>query len=309
MLKQYAIRNLGGLGMVGLLTFSLVSCENADKILELEESIESMTESLADVESRLAEEEKSLEKFKELKSVDERYQAALKKLQEVKPELEAAKAKTKEAEASLKTASLKFFNYRNQYRRKIRDLAKGTKIDLSGIKGEEYKDVKISRITPLELRVQLKSGPKGVPYHLLPSEIRERFQFSDEEAEAYKQAVEKLRIARAKANRVVDADKETEQATTELTEVAVTIAEKRSQIASLTRRIKAKQLEAERLESLARGWRTEENNSRGKGRKVPEKSRASKASDEANKVRLGISRAKDMILGLRYEIGQLMKKN
>ena len=182
-------------------------------------------------------------------------------------------------------------------------------IDLSSVKGAEYKDVRISRITPLELRVLLPSGPKGVPYALLPEEHQHRFQFSDEEANAYRQAVAKLRIARAKANRVIDADKENEEAITQLIENAAAIANKKSQIASLTRRIKAKELEAERLESLSRQWQTEENNSKRRGKKNFSNSRATKASDEANKIRLAISRAKEMVLQLRFEIGQLLKVN
>ena len=294
-------------GVLGLMSFFLWSCENADDIRELEDSISGISESLVDVESRLEEEEEKLAKFKEWKEVEERYQTSSAKFEAVESELNLVKVKTKEVSIALKAATLDFFKYRNQYRSMVRTKAKGALIDLSSVKGAEYKDVRISRITPLELRVLLPSGPKGVPYALLPEEHQRRFQFSDEEADAYRQAVAKLRIARAKANRIIDSDKENEEAITQLTENAAAITDKKSQIASLTRRIKAKELEAERLESLSRQWQTEENNSKGRGKKYSANSRATKASDEANKIRLAISRAKEMVLQLRFEIGQLLK--
>jgi len=306
-MKMNVLKKWKCAGAVGMLSLFLSSCENADNIQDLEESIESMTGTLEDVNSRLEEEEKQLAEYTEWKKIEEKFQKASRKFEKLEEELTAAKEKTAEASASLKTASLNFYKYRNQYRGMIRRKAKGTLIDLSSIKGPEYKDVRVSRITPLELRVLLPSGPKGIPFKLLPAELKSRFQFSEEEAEAYRQAVVKLRIARAKENKVVDAEKENEQATTEVTETTAAIADKKSQIASLTRRIKAKELEAVRLESLSRQWRVEENNSTRRKSKSSALSRASKASDEANKIRLGISSAKEMIQQLRYEIGQLMK--
>ncbi|HBE97847.1 MAG TPA: hypothetical protein DDW68_11815 [Verrucomicrobiales bacterium] len=308
-MKKLAFKNIGMVGVLGLMSFFLGSCENADDIQESEDSIDSITESLVDVESRLEGEQEKLAKFKEWKEVEERYQASSTKFEAVESELKLVKEKTMEISIALKAASLDFFKYRNQYRSMVRTKAKGTLIDLSSVKGAEYKDVRISRITPLELRVLLPSGPKGVPYALLPEKHQHRFQFSDEEANAYRQAVAKLRIARAKANRVIDADKENEEAITQLTENAAAIADKKSQIASLTRRIKAKELEAGRLESLSRQWQIEENNSKRRGKKNSANSRATKASDEANKIRLAILRAKEIVLQLRFEIGQLLKVN
>ena len=308
-MKKLTFENIGMVGVLGLMSFFLWSCENADDIQELEDSIDSITGSLVDVESRLEEEEEKLARLKEWKEVEERYQASSAKFEAVESELKLVKEKTKELSIALKAASLDFFKYRNQYRSMVRAKAKGTLIDLSSVKGAEYKGVRISRITPLELRVLLPSGPKGVPYALLPEEHQHRFQFSDEEANAYRQAVAKLRIARAKENRVIDADKENEEAITQLTENAAAIADKKSQIASMTRRIKAKELEAERLESLSRQWQIEENNSKRRGKKYSANSRATKASDEANKIRLAILRAKEIVLQLRFEIGQLLKVN
>ena len=123
---------------------------------------------------------------------------------------------------------------------------------------------------------------------------------------AYQHAVAKVRLAHSKTNKVVDADKQFEQATTRATEVAAAIADKTSLIASITRRIRSKQLEAERLESLSRHWQTEENNSRGQGRSSAARSRAVKIGDQANQIRLGISNAKEAILELRHDIGQLL---
>ena len=308
-MNQLTFANIGMGGVIFLMSFFFWSCENADNVLKLEGSIDSITESLVDVESRLEEEEEKLAKFKEWREVQERYQASLTKFEAVESELKLVKEKTKEISIALKAASLDFFEYRSQYRSMVRTKAKGTLIDLSSVKGSEYKGVRISRITPLELRVILPSGPKGVPYALLPEEYRHRFQFSDEEANAYRQAVARLRIARAKANTVIDTDKENEEAITQLTENAAAIADKKSQIASLTRRIKAKELEAGRLESLSRQWQIEENNSKRRGKKDSANSRAKKASDEANKIRLAISRAKEIVLQLRFEIGQLLKVN
>jgi len=178
-MKKLTFENIGTLGVLGLMSFFFWSCENADDIQELEESIDSITESLVDVESRLEEEEEKLAKFKEWKEVEERYQASSTKFEAVESELKLAKEKTKEVSIALKAASLDFFKYRNQYRSMVRAKAKGTFIDLSSVKGAEYKDVRISRITPLELRVLLPSGPKGVPYALLPEEHQYRFQFLD----------------------------------------------------------------------------------------------------------------------------------
>ncbi|MDB4544795.1 hypothetical protein N9Z83_02520 [Akkermansiaceae bacterium] len=301
-------RQLGYLCLLGCLSSVMVSCDNAETISRLNESIEGKKETIADLDARIAKEEKSLADFEKLKDIEMRYETTLKKLEKVKADLEDEESRSTAAAAAVKAASLKYINYCNQYRRAERARAKGVIIDLSSVKGPEYKDVKITRITPLEVRVLLKSGPKGVPFHELPESVRDRFQFSDEEAAAYQHAVANMQAARAKSNIVVDADKQIDQATVRATEVATAIAEKKSLIAAISRRIKSEQLEAERLESLARHWKTEENNSRGRsGRSGAAGSRAVKVSDQANQIRLGISNAKEKVLQLRHEIGQLLK--
>ena len=306
-MKKKTLNNLKRVCLISWMFGLLTSCENSDNVNRLEESIQSKEETLADVEERIVKEKKALEENQALKNTGDRYQDVLKKLEDIEAELKVEQGKSKEARAGVKTASLNFINYRNQYRRSQRARAKGTTIDLSATKGAEYKDVRISRITPLELRVLLSSGPKGIPFHELPLNVQERFQFSEEEAMAYQNAVAKVRIAQAKNNQVVDADKQVEQATARATEISALIEEKKSLIASINRRIKSKQLEAERLESLARHWRTEENNARGQGRSVAAKSRAVKLGDQADKIRLGIASAKQSVSDLRHDIGQLLK--
>ena len=55
-MKKLTFANIGMVGVIVLMSFFLWSCENADDILQLEDSIDSITESLVDVESRLEEE-------------------------------------------------------------------------------------------------------------------------------------------------------------------------------------------------------------------------------------------------------------
>ncbi len=100
-MKKLAFKNIVMVGVLGLMSFFLWSCENADDIQESEDSIDSITESLVDVESRLEEEEEKLARFKEWKEVEERYQASSTKFEAVESELKLVKEKTKELSIAL----------------------------------------------------------------------------------------------------------------------------------------------------------------------------------------------------------------
>ena len=72
--------------------------------------------------------------------------------------------------------------YRESYRISERKRAIGEVVDLSETLGADYKKSKIREITPLHIRVMRSSGPVGIPTYRLPESIRDRFQFTDEEA-------------------------------------------------------------------------------------------------------------------------------
>jgi len=88
---------------------------------------------------------------------------------------------------------LDFEEYRDQYRVNERGLAVGETLDFSETKGDAFKSCKVSKITPLNVHVMRSTGPIGIPYKELPSEIQDRFQFGEEEAQIYQNKLDASR--------------------------------------------------------------------------------------------------------------------
>ena len=88
---------------------------------------------------------------------------------------------------------LDFEEYRQKYRDVERASAAGEVLDLSETKGEDFQKCKVLSVTPLHLRVMLSAGPAGIPYNELPKGIRDRFQFGQEEAEAFQTKMDAVR--------------------------------------------------------------------------------------------------------------------
>jgi hypothetical protein len=91
------------------------------------------------------------------------------------------------------STQLDFEEYRQKYRDVERASAVGEVLDLSETKGEGFQKCKVLSITPLHLRVMLSAGPAGIPYNDLPKGIRDRFQFGQEEAEAFQTKMDAVR--------------------------------------------------------------------------------------------------------------------
>lgn len=79
--------------------------------------------------------------------------------------------------------------YRQEYRENERSLWKGKVIDLSESKGADFKESTITSITPTTIGIRNRKGVhRGVSYRVLPKEIQDHLQFSDEEAAQYQLA-------------------------------------------------------------------------------------------------------------------------
>ncbi|YCM46114.1 hypothetical protein V2O64_08795 [Verrucomicrobiaceae bacterium 227] len=91
----------------------------------------------------------------------------------------------------------KFNDYRNNYRRIVRKKAINELIDLSETKGDDYKSVKITKVTPAHLSVMMATGTEGIPYQQLPRAVQDRFQFGADEAANYHKDLNKKAAQRA----------------------------------------------------------------------------------------------------------------
>jgi hypothetical protein len=106
-------------------------------------------------------------------------------LSEMKAVLEAAQTRNSDLNDSIKLTELELSQYRNQYRKVVRKASVGTNIDLSTTKGDDFKDVRILSITPLDIRVYMPSGPQTVLLKDITPAVREMLQMGDDEAAGF----------------------------------------------------------------------------------------------------------------------------
>ena len=100
--------------------------------------------------------------------------------------LEEVTALIDEVKASLEASKLGFEDYQAKYRAKVRKDVVGKNLDLSATKGEDFKEVRVLSVNPVEIRIYQTSGPQSVPISEIPKEVREMLQMSEEEAEAHR---------------------------------------------------------------------------------------------------------------------------
>ncbi len=180
----------------------LAGCFDLDsesKIENLEEKLDGQNYDLNRTKKYLAEGKVSLAKYEKFREEIKLAESIKGQLEKVKRTLEEATQRNEELSGSIELVGGEFEKYRAKYRTIIRKKAIGESIDLSASKGDEYKDVRILSINPLEVSVYMSSGPQQIPVKDLTPEVLAKLQMSEEEANNY---TEKL-----KANAVLRAEK------------------------------------------------------------------------------------------------------
>ncbi|MDB4357019.1 hypothetical protein N9Z06_03070, partial [Akkermansiaceae bacterium] len=154
------------------------------------------------------------------------------------------KAEGEELISSLEAVGEEWESYKASYRKRERKRIEGKKMDLSSTLGDKYKDVYITGANPIELRVRLSSGPRGIPYEKLPLDLQDLLQFDAEEANAYKVAIGK--IEKLKGQNIAKFNKQQAQlnAAQKAAQKVKDIARKRREIQNAKLRAEAKRKEA-----------------------------------------------------------------
>ena len=186
---------LAGLTGLGMAVFAALDdgpgkkISVASKIAEQEMLLEDRKANLAALEEKLA----ANEELALISGQVDDAQIALDLEEEQISKLESEKARLGE---DLAAVTSDFNNYRDRYRIAERSAAVGEVLDLSETKGDDYKECTVTGISPLHLSIRRSTGSEGIPFQEIPAALRDRFQFSEDEAEAYQKVLNEATAAR-----------------------------------------------------------------------------------------------------------------
>lgn len=106
-------------------------------------------------------------------------------------ELEETRARNIELERLIALNDKTLENHQLDSRQANREDAKGSYINLSETHGKEFKSVRIMGIDPSGIRIHRVSGPVYITWKELPRRVQLKFQFSEEDEAAHRQAMTK----------------------------------------------------------------------------------------------------------------------
>ncbi len=222
--------------------------------------------------------------------------------------LSALQAKLIEEESQLEDLGNSFEEYKNDYRKNERLIARGEVIDLSEVKGTRFKNAEILSVNALGMRVGIASGPKNISYGELPESLQDRFQFNAVEAGAYQEALEKASEMQA----IADAEQDKEKQKQKSARIA---ANRTKLIARKRREIQTKQNQRQQKIKAANAWHTKalqyEQKARiakSQGRISADPGNAKKARGTAKRLRNSAAKTERDIKKLEAEIVDLQKK-
>lgn len=153
------------------------------------------------------------------------------------------------------------FDYVQKYRAKVRTEAKGKKMDtFTTTEGVVYKDVTITKVDAIGIGIDHESGGRRIPYKELPAEMRDYYQFGENEAQELAQreierqkqsdlAHEAATKSAAERQRMVDTQKDTQDRSNRQS----ALSKARSDLFSLQNKIflKKEELAAQRYEKIS----------------------------------------------------------
>lgn len=186
----------------------------------------------------------------------------------------------------------KFNDYRSKYRRAVRLAAKGEEIDLSETKGEKYQSLKITEVTPLHLRVMKPTGSEGIPYQQLPLALQDRFQFSAEEAQAYRDFLAKNTAKRGQEMAAFEKRQQGARADQALREMEAEIIEMGKMARARLAQAELWENQADAEDENAQRFDIQASDARKRGRMGLSGSQAKKARDRAMKLRANAATAR-----------------
>ncbi len=270
----------------------------ASKIIDRDRMIEQLSSDIQRGEEKLAKGKKNTELTKALNSLTQN-------LNQEEKENTQLQSSLQQLNHQLSEMQQKHELYRERYRRNERGLAIGEIIDLSETLGDDYKKSKIREISPLHLRVMKASGPIGIPYEQLPSSVQDRFQFSEQEATAFR---EKMKIASEKRG-IIEANhkkkRDKKRSADQVTFLEQEIQKKREEIREkLTYASKMKNTSAD-FERKAREIEREVRRAKANGRISSGQGKVRQARSKASLYSKRSMQAKLEIVELQRELSQL----
>ncbi len=189
-----AIVVLGGFSGLGLMVLNSDGYEEPP----IEDLIKSQESRLADVKEDIEEGRVKMQTYRELQNLDATRSIHEKRLERQQASTVELKAEAETVVAALDAKGEEWEAYKAAYRENERRRIKGQKLDLSSTLGKRYESVLVSGANPIELRVMLSSGPRGIPYAELPADLQDLLQFTEEEANAYLGVIAKVEKAKGK---------------------------------------------------------------------------------------------------------------
>lgn len=221
--------------------------------------------------------------------------------------LEEVTALIDEVKASLEASELGFEDYQAKYRAKVRKDVVGKNLDLSATKGEDFKEVRVLSVNPVEIRIYQTSGPQSVPISEIPKEVREMLQMSEEEAEAHRSKLRdnaKVREERYKEWKEGLADRKSEAAQKA---IAKRLKDIQTEVEDIENSMNLRLLKIQDLKSRSSQWQRDYSLARGDKRREKALGYSQMYRDKAQKLNDLNSDGHLVIARLRSEEEDLKK--
>ena len=139
------------------------------------EEIRGLAAHLSELEHKKIEAAKNQETAAKLKKIGNENES-------MAAELDSLRGKLAAETDALDAANREFEDYKNQYRAHVRKKAEGeTVARLVTLRGEAYENVIIREVTPVGIQIRHADGVKGIPYHELPKDMQDYYQFDAEQ--------------------------------------------------------------------------------------------------------------------------------
>jgi hypothetical protein len=197
---------------------------------------------------------------------------------------------------------------RGKVREEVRRAFEGRMINLSETKGPGYEEVRVFKILPTGIKIQLPSGTETVSLSEIPLDLREKFLMSEEEAESYRERLAESASLRARALRERREERKKRSGEQEEDMVLRRITEIEEEILRIEKRVDLRARKVTELTSIASDWELKA----AEAKTGRQKQRAIRYSlnyrEEAREVAEGNSRALEVISILLKEISELKKE-
>lgn len=291
-------------------SFFFVGCLEDERTVDLEDVKRKLDGVAFDKESTSKFIDLAKVKLAELKIAERDFKKAgeiNESISNVTKTLEEVTALIDEVKASLEASELEFEDYQAKYRAKVRKDVVGKNLDLSATKGEDFKEVRVLSVNPVEIRIYQTSGPQSVPISEIPKEVREMLQMSEEEAEAHRSKLRdnaKVREERYKEWKEGLADRKSEAAQKA---IAKRLKDIQTEVEDIENSMNLRLLKIQDLKSRSSQWQRDYSLARGDKRREKALGYSQMYRDKAQKLNDLNSDGHLVIARLRSEEEDLKK--